>query len=83
MAHIVPLPDPIRGSLDDQDRMLHIDCDECILQDTEACGDCVISFLCGTDADAPVVVDLAEARAMRLLDEAGLAPPLRHRRSTG
>ena len=57
-----------------------IDCDECVLQETPACSDCVVSFLCGAEAGTPVVVDLAEARAMRLLDEAGLAPPLRHRR---
>jgi len=63
--------------------VLHIDCDECALQHTSACNDCVITFLCGTEAPSPVVVDLAEARAMRLLDEGGLAPPLRHRRSTG
>lgn len=58
---------------------LRIDCDECTLQHTEACADCIVTFLCGVEADVPVVVDLAEARAMRLLGEAGLAPPLRHR----
>lgn len=60
-----------------------IDCDECVLQESEACADCVVTFLCGVDAGAPVVVDLGEARAMRLLGEAGLAPPLRHVRRTG
>ena len=60
--------------------VLCIDCDECALQSTSACDDCVITFLCGTEAHTPVVVDLAEARAMRVLDEAGLVPPLRHRR---
>jgi hypothetical protein len=68
---------------DHPDAVLRIDCDECALQATDACEDCVITFLCGADAAAPVVVDLAEARAMRLLDDAGLAPPLRHVRSTG
>lgn len=65
--------------------MVLIDCDECALQATDACADCVVTFLCGTDADSPVVVDLAEARAMRLLDRAGMAPPLRHvpRRGSG
>jgi len=57
-----------------------IDCDRCALQDTDACGDCIVTFLCGVDADEPVVVDLAEARAMRLLGEAGLAPPSRFSR---
>jgi hypothetical protein len=62
---------------------LVIDCDACALQATDACGDCVVTFLCGEEAATPVVVDLAEARAMRLLGQAGLAPPLRHVRSTG
>lgn len=65
---------------------LRIDCDECALQATASCEDCVVTFLCGTDAArtaTPVVVDLAEARAMRVMGEAGLAPPLRHTRSTG
>jgi hypothetical protein len=55
----------------------------CALQDTEACGDCVVTFLLGAEASTPVVVDLAVARAMRALDEGGLAPPLRHVRTSG
>ncbi len=71
------------GYSPDQSRLaspttLSIDCDECVLQHSEACADCVVTFLCGREGAAPVVVDLAEARAMRLLDDAGLAPPLRH-----
>ncbi len=62
---------------------IHIDCDTCVLQHSDACADCVVTFLCGVEADQPVVVDLAEARAMRLLDAAGLAPPLRHTLRTG
>ena len=76
-------PSPEPRSSPDQDSVLRIDCDECVLQATDACGDCVITFLCGEEASSPVVVDLAEARAMRLLDDAGLAPPLRHSRRTG
>lgn len=67
----------------ESESVLRIDCDECALQATAACEDCVITFLCGVESSSPVVVDLAEARAMRLLDDAGLAPPLRHIRSTG
>jgi len=63
--------------------VLHIDCDQCALQATEACEDCVVTFLCGLDSTQPVVVDLSEARAMRMLGQAGLAPPLRHVRHTG
>jgi hypothetical protein len=54
-----------------------IDCDECSLQGTSACDDCVVTFLCGTERSA-VVIDMAEARAVRLLGEAGLVPALRH-----
>lgn len=72
----MPVPEPSSASPEP----LRIDCDECALQDTETCGDCVVTFLCGVDTSQPVVVDLAEARAMRLLGEAGLAPPLRHTR---
>ena len=73
MVHAAPEPDAV----------LSIDCDECTQQHTEVCADCVVTFLCGDAATAPVVVDLAEARALRTLGEAGLAPPLRHVRSTG
>ncbi|MEA3020324.1 MAG: hypothetical protein QOI47_1848, partial [Actinomycetota bacterium] len=36
------------------------------------------TFLCGRDAGAAVVIDIAEARAVRLLGDAGLVPTLRH-----
>jgi hypothetical protein len=63
--------------------VLTIECDRCIGQGTSACGDCVVTFLCGRDADEAVVVDVGEARALRLLAGAGLVPVLRHRRRTG
>ena len=58
---------------------LLIDCDQCVLRDSAACVDCVVTFLCRADATRPVVVDLAEVRAIKLFDTAGLLPPLRHR----
>lgn len=77
--HLVPpSPPPHEPRIGGADGVLRIDCDECALQDTPACEDCIVTFLCGTDAATPVVVDFAEARAMRLLDDVGLAPPLRH-----
>lgn len=68
-------------STSDPREPLTIDCDACVLQATDACADCVVTFLCDHDAGTPVVVNLAEARAMRVLGDAGLAPPLRHRRA--
>lgn len=54
-----------------------IDCDCCQLQGTEACDDCVVSFLLGREPEDAVVIDADEARAMRMLERAGLAPSLR------
>jgi hypothetical protein len=62
---------------------LTIDCDDCELQATSACDDCVVTFLCDRDAGDAVVIDVAEARAVRLLGQAGLVPGLRHARRTG
>jgi hypothetical protein len=56
---------------------LTIDCDCCALRDTEACDDCVVSFLLGRAPDDAVVIDAEEARAMRMLERAGLVPSLR------
>jgi hypothetical protein len=56
---------------------LTIDCDCCQLQGTTACDDCVVSFLLGRESDDAVVIDVDEARAMRMLERAGLVPTLR------
>lgn len=67
----------------EHDRVLHISCDDCVAQDTPVCGDCVVTFLCDRDPGDAVVIDVVEARALRLLERGGLAPALRHRRRTG
>lgn len=61
---------------------LRIDCDECAMQHTPTCDDCLVTFICRRPDEA-VVVDVAEVRAMRLLSDAGLVPELRHVRRTG
>ena len=53
------------------------------MEGTSACADCVVTFLCDREPDDAVILDVVEARALRLLQEAGLAPGLRHRRRTG
>ncbi len=60
---------------------LLIDCHQCELFETSTCADCVVTYLCRSDAAVPVVIDLAEVRAMKMLDSAGLVPPLRHQTS--
>ncbi len=62
---------------------LTIDCDNCVLQSTNACDDCVVSFLLDREADDAVVIDADEARAMRMLGRAGLVPTLRYSNRAG
>ena len=57
---------------------LVIDCATCIGPSVGACDDCVVTFLCDRDPEDAVVIDVGEARALRLLAEADLVPRLRH-----
>lgn len=68
-------PDAPSGGAD----ALVIDCDDCIGPSIGACHDCVVTFLCDREPDDAVVIDVAEARALRLLADADLVPRLRHR----
>lgn len=54
---------------------MRIDCDECAHQGTDQCEDCVVTFILERE-EGTVVVDVAEARALRRLGEAGLVPLL-------
>ena len=65
------------------DEPLVIDCDDCSMRDTSTCEDCIVTFLCSSEPQQAVVIDVVEVRALRLLAESGLAPPLRHRRHAG
>ncbi len=53
-----------------------IDCDECQMQDTDACQDCVVSFLLN-DLAGPIELDDDQVEAVELLADAGLVAPLR------
>jgi len=65
------------------DLVLRIDCDDCVMDGTDACRDCIVTFLCNRDEGGAVVIDVQEVRALRLLQQGGLAPALRHRRAQG
>jgi hypothetical protein len=57
---------------------ISISCDDCELQNTTACEDCLVTFVLGRDPEDAVVIDVREARALRMLSGAGLVPRLRH-----
>ena len=61
---------------------LVIDCQTCVARLTDACSDCVVTFLCDAGDEAPVVFDESEARVLRLLHDGGLVPGVRHTRAS-
>jgi len=54
-----------------------IDCNECVMQDTSACDDCVVAVLLAGQPLGRVELDNSEADAIDNLAEAGLLPQLR------
>ena len=66
-----------------EDNTVRIDCDDCVMQHTSTCDDCIVTFLINREPDDAVVIDVAEVRAVRLLQEAGMVPELRHVPRTG
>jgi hypothetical protein len=69
--------------MDQSEPVLRIDCDDCVMVGTDACSDCIVTYLCNRDEGGAVVIDVADVRALRLLQQGGLAPALRHRRAEG
>ena len=61
--------------------VIRIDCDECDHQHSTVCDDCLVTFLCERDEHVgAVVIPFDEIRTVRMLQDAGLAPAVRHRR---
>jgi hypothetical protein len=61
------------------DEPMAISCGDCCHRDTDACSDCVVTFLCERDPEDAVVIDVEEARGLRLLQQVGLVPGIRYR----
>lgn len=59
--------------------VLMISCDTCVMRNSAACGDCMMSVLCEMPDEGAVILNLDELREIRLLAQAGLVPTLRHR----
>lgn len=62
---------------------MEISCDECVMQHTDTCRDCVVTFICDRTPGEAVVIDAAELRAVRLMGQVGLVPPLRSLQRSG
>ena len=74
---------PVRIELDGErhvegEATYTIDCATCVMRNTVACHDCVVTFLCEREPTEAILLDLAEMQALRRLARAGLAPGLRH-----
>ncbi len=74
-------PDPADRS--DAPEAFSIDCADCRHQHTPVCDDCIVTFIVGREPEDAIVVDADEARAVRLLEQAGLVPGVRHSRRVG
>lgn len=75
---------PVYGSLrPSPPEAFTIDCADCQHQHTTVCDDCVVSFIMDRQPDDAVVINADEARAVRLLEQAGLVPGVRHSREVG
>jgi hypothetical protein len=53
-----------------------ISCDDCRMQGTDACSDCVVTYILDKP-DGAVVFDAAQERAIREMSRAGLLPDVR------
>jgi hypothetical protein len=54
-----------------------IDCEACAVQYSDACDDCIVSYLVSHDQGSPVILNHDEKHAVDLLADAGLVPPSR------
>jgi len=54
-----------------------INCDECVMQHTSVCDDCVVTVLLDGQPRRRIEIDNSEADALENLAEAGLVPELR------
>lgn len=56
-----------------------ISCDDCALRASTSCTGCLVSFVLDREPGDAVILDAEEARAVRVLQRAGLVAPSRFR----
>lgn len=88
LSTVPPAPDAPGGAADTPSAELDsivISCDTCVRRNTDACRDCVVTFLldsAATSADPePVRFTVDEVDAIARLADAGLVPTLKHLRA--
>jgi hypothetical protein len=59
---------------------MHLDCDTCVARRTDVCGDCLVTHLIERPPGA-IIFDVEQERAIRALQDGGLAPATRFRAS--
>ena len=62
------------GTSGEHESGITIDCADCALQGTSACRGCLVSFVLDREPGDAVVIDVDEARALRVLTKVGLVP---------
>ena len=62
----------------DENEPLIIDCATCVMKDTSACSECVVSFVLDPPEGA-IVFDAEEERAIRAMSSAGLLPMVQYK----
>lgn len=76
MSDETPITAPVQLGAHD-DGVLTIECDRCVLQHTSACSGCLVSVVLDREPGDAVIIDADEARALRVLERAGLVPATR------
>ena len=76
-------PATVSGDWQPGEDGLVISCDDCAMQHTSTCDDCMVSFILNREPGDAIVIDADEVRALRMLTRVGLVPKPRHVRRVG
>ena len=67
--------------MDGTSTSIEVDCATCVVRDTDACDDCLVTYICDREPGDAVIITIDELRAMRTLnrgdEEQATEPALR------
>ena len=61
--------------MEQSESVLRIDCDDCVMAGTDACSDCIVTYLCKRDDGGAVVIDVQDVRGASPTQQGGLICP--------